>query len=50
MHMIAPVSAGTERGGAGRKQDPDDAGQGRRQGGDDDEGVEPRLEVDDDQQ
>jgi len=37
MHMMAPVSARNRKRGSGRKQHPDDAGQGGRQRHDDDE-------------
>ena len=50
MHMIAPVNAGTDKVVRGDKQHPDDAGERRRQRRDDDERIEPGLEVDDDQQ
>ncbi len=50
MHMMAPVSAGTLSRVLVRKQKPDDAGQRRRQRRDDEEGIEPGLEVDHDEQ
>ena len=50
MHMIAPVSAGTDSVVCGGEQHPDDAGQRRRQRRDDDERIDPGLEVHDDQQ
>ena len=50
MHMMAPISAGTRERGAGEEEEEHDAGERRGQRGDDDEGIEPGLEVDDDQQ
>ena len=45
MHMIAPIRAGTLSGRLGQEQGPEDAGQRPGQRGQDDERVEPRLEV-----
>ena len=50
MHMIAPVSAGTLSVVCDEEQHPDDAGERGRQRRDDDERIEPGLEVHDDQQ
>ena len=50
MHMMAPVSAGTLSVVCVRNSIQHDAGQRRRQRRDDDERIEPRLEVHDDQQ
>ncbi len=50
MHMIAPMSAGTLIVVWVKQQREDDAGQRRGQRGDDDERIEPRLEIDHDQQ
>ena len=46
MHMIAPISAGTLRVVLREEEHPGDAGERARQRHEDDEGVEPRLEVD----
>ena len=50
MVMMAPVIAGTLKVVPREEQHPADAGQGRRQRRDDDEGVDPGLEIDDNQQ
>ncbi len=43
MHMMAPVSAGTDNVGAGQEQHPDDAGQRAGQPHHDDERVRSRI-------
>ena len=50
MHMIAPGQGGDGQGGVGEEQHPHDARQGGRQRRDDDERVEPGLEIDDNQE
>ena len=50
MHMMAPIRAGTLSVVCGDEEEEDDAGKRGRQRGDDDEGIEPGLEVDHDQQ
>ncbi len=50
MHMMAPVRAGTLSVVPVMQQHPGNAGHGGGQCGDDDEGIGPGLEVDDDQQ
>jgi len=50
MLMMAPIRAGTLQRRPGQEQEDHDAGQRRRQRGDDDEGVQPGLKVHDDQQ
>ena len=50
MHMMAPVSAGTDKRRVRHEQHPDDARQRRRQRRDDDERIRPGLEIHNDQQ
>ncbi len=50
MHMMAPISAGTERVVWVQKEEENDAGERRGKGGDDDEGIKPGLEVNHDEQ
>ena len=50
MHMMAPVERRHGQRGMRREQHPDDAGERRRKGRDDDEGITPGLEIDDDEE